>query len=59
LNLPAPTRAALAKVIDASATDNRPAAAAALHKVTDVTAETMDAVARSELRQLTELLEAA
>ena len=58
LNLPAPTRAALAKVAEASASDNRASAAAALRKVTEVTAQTMDSVARSDLRQLTELLEA-
>ena len=59
LNLPAPTRASLVKVVDASASDNCPAAAAALRKVTEVTAEIVDAAARSELIQLTEQLEAA
>lgn len=56
LNLPGPTRSALARVIEASAADNRSAAAAALVKVTEVTAQTLDSVARSELKQLTESL---
>ena len=59
LNLPAPTRAAITKVIEASAADNHANAALALRKVTEVTAQTLDSVARSELRQLTESLEAA
>ena len=59
LNLPAPTRAALGKVVDASATDNAAATGAALRKVTEVTATIVDPAARSELNQLAELLEAA
>jgi hypothetical protein len=43
----------------ASAADNHAAAAVALRKVTEVTAQTLDSIARSELRQLTETLEAA
>ena len=59
LNLPAPTRVSLGKVIDASASDSAPAAAAALRKVIEVTANLVDVAARSDLIQLAESLEAA
>jgi len=59
LNLPATARGPLNKLIEASGGDSRPAAGAAVRKVTDVTALMLDPAARSELVQLAEQLESA
>lgn len=52
LALPAPVRASVLKLIDTSATDDRHAVAAAVTKVTEVTATYLDRQARLELARL-------
>jgi hypothetical protein len=52
LALPAPVRAAILRLVDASATDDLRAISAAVAKVTDVTAPHLDRGARSELDRL-------
>jgi hypothetical protein len=59
LNLPAAARGPLNRLIEVSGGDSLPAAAAAVRKVTDVTALMLDVAARSELVQLAEQLESA
>lgn len=59
LNVAASARGPLNKLIEASAGESRPAAGAAVRKVTDVTAQMLDAAAHSELVQLAEQLESA
>ena len=59
LNLPAATRAPLNKLIESSGGESRAGAAAAVRKVTDVTAQMLDAAARYELMQLADQLDAA
>jgi len=53
LTLPAPLRAALGQLLDATVRDDAPALAAALSNVTEVTAPFLDRKARSELDRLT------
>ena len=54
--LSAPVRAALVTLVDASASDDRGAAAAALDSVIAVTANHLDAAARLELGRLVQIL---
>jgi hypothetical protein len=50
--LPAPVRAAIGKLVDASAGDDSRGIATAIEKVTDVTAPVLTKAARSELDRL-------
>lgn len=52
VTLPAPVRAAIAKLVDASAGNDERLIAASLAKVTDITAQMMTRGARSELDRL-------
>jgi hypothetical protein len=56
VTVPAPVRAALGKLIDATAHDDPLGISVALGKVTDVTAPHLDRASRSELTRLADRL---